>query len=291
MKKSRNFIISSLVALLGVTLASSVTGTVAWFQYATSASVAYTGTTVGCSKLLQIKADDGAWATDLAFGQDSAIPFSPVTTGERSKDQALPAQLHLGPTYRKASINDWGNAVAGTDYQQFTLSVRLNNVSDGNSTPENAKICLSDLTIKNANQNTDLEKAIRVHLAVEGGSNYLFSKDGDTIDVCGQLDLNNDGVIDQSGYVFESQSPIKYGGEGVRQGSYAANDNTVIGAELGNTGGAALNIVVTIWVEGWALLSTGVTGNAQTSDTAVWNNTTYNSNDFHVGMTFGVVEE
>lgn len=291
MKKSRNLIISSLVALTGVTLASSVTGTVAWFQYATSASVAYTGTTIGCSKLLQIKKDDGNWATDLAFGQGQGneIEFTPVTSGEIGKNGALPEKLSFGPTYRKFSSAEWGDATPNVDYQQFTLSVRLNDVSEGNpGTPESADICLSDLTIANG-AGADIEGAVRVHMAVNG-QKYLFSKSGNTIDVCGKLDLNNDGYLDKDGYAFENPEETFYGTEGTRQGSYAANDNTVIGAVLGNTNGSVLQIVVTIWVEGWALMATGQTGNAQTSNTAVWSNTTYNSNDFHVGMTFDVVE-
>ena len=294
MKKSRNFIISSLVALTGATLASSVTGTVAWFQYATSASVAITGTTVGCSKLLQISDDDGAhWYTDLAYGQGagSEIEFTPVTSGDMGKNGALPTSLSKGPTYRKADQDDWGLAAAVTEYQQYSFRVRLNDVSNGNpGTPEAADICLSDLTIVNANANTDLEEAIRVHVAVKNYSKYLFSLNGGSTAVCGQLDLNNDGQLDKSGYAFEEQEVINYNGTGKAQVSYAADDNSIIGAVLGNTGADYLEITVTIWVEGWALLDTGVTGNAQTSNTAVWNNTTYNSNDFHVGMTFDVVE-
>ena len=288
MKKSRNFIISSLVALTGATLASSVTGTVAWFQYATSASIAYTGTTASCSKLLQLKVNDGDWSTDVILGKTNPAKFSPVTTGEKLKTAAL-GDLHLGPTYRKPDINDWGTATAGTEYQQFTLSIRLNDVSDGNDTLENAKICLSDLTIANAGSG-DIEKAIRVHLAVTGGNNYLFSLNGGSTAVCGKLDLNNDGKLDVSGYDFEEQTQINYGGTSGVQTSYAADDDSVIGQELGQTNDSALQIIVTVWVEGWALLGTGQTGNAQTSNTAVWSNATYEANDFHVGMTFDVVE-
>lgn len=291
MKKSRNFIISSLVALTGATLASSVTGTVAWFQYATSASIAYTGTTVGCSELLQLSVDEGSnWKTDLSFGQETALPFTPVTSGHVTKNGNLPSQLSKGPTYKKANQSDWGLATPGTDYQQFKLQIRLNDVSDGSDTPSSANICLSDLTIKNADANTDLEEAIRVHFAVKNGSNYLFSLNGDTIDVCGQLDLNNDGQYDASGYAFEDQTVINYNGTGKTQGSYAADDSDVIGVSLGNTNDSVLEITVTVWVEGWALLDTGVTGNKVASNTAVWNNATYNSNNFHVGMTFDVVE-
>ena len=120
MKKSRNFIISSLVALTGATLASSVTGTVAWFQYATSASIAYTGTTASCSKLLQLKVDDGEWDTDIVIGDSNPQSFLPVTTGSMGKTGSLPAQLSKGPSYRKPDQSDWGLATAGTDYQQFT---------------------------------------------------------------------------------------------------------------------------------------------------------------------------
>ena len=293
MKKSRNFIISSLVALTGATLASSVTGTVAWFQYATSASIAYTGTTVGCSKLLQISDDAGSnWKTDLAYGQGqgNAIEFTPVTSGAMGKNGSLGAGLYHGPTYKKFAQNEWGSATAGTDYQQLNLQIRLNDVSDGNDTLGSANICLSDLTIVNANQNTDLEEAIRVHLSVKNGSNYLLSLNGGSTAVCGQLDLNNDGNYDADGYAFENPEVTSYNGTGKEQVSYAADDAEAIGVVLGNTNDSVLEVTVTIWVEGWALLDTGVTGNKQTSNTAVWDNATYNSNDFHVGMTFDVVE-
>ena len=170
------------------------------------------------------------------------------------------------------------------------MQIRLNDVSDGSDTLDSAFICLSDLTIKNADANTDLEEAIRVHLAVKNGSNYLLSLNGGTTTVCGQLDLNNDGKYDASGYAFEDQQVINYNGTGQEQVSYAANSADVIGVKLGNTNDDVLEITVTVWVEGWALLDTGVTGNKVASNTAVWDNATYNSNNFHVGMTFDVVE-
>lgn len=291
MKKSRNFIISSLVALTGATLASSVTGTVAWFQYATSASIAYTGTTVGCSKLLQISDDAGShWKTDLAYGQDTAIPFTPVTSGAMGNTGNLPTKLIKGPTYKKFDQNEWDLAAPGTDYQQFDLQIRLNDVSDGTDTPDSANICLSDLTIANANQNTDLEEAIRVHLAVKNGNKYLLSLNGGSTAVCGKLDLNNDGNYDADGYAFENPEVTSYNGTGKEQVSYAADSADVIGVVLGNTNDSVLEITVTIWVEGWALLDKGVDDNKEESNTAVWDNATYNSNDFHVGMTFDVVE-
>ena len=286
MKKSRNFIISSLVALAGVTLASSVTGTVAWFQYATSASVAYTGTTVACSKLLQLSVDGGAPATDVVIDNDDE--FYPVTSGAMAKDDDL-GDLYLGPTYRKADMSDWDVATAGTHYQQFTLAISFNDVSDGdlaNGTPETANIKLTDMTIANAG-NGDIKKAVRVHLAVDGGNSYLFSATGGSIDVCGQLDLNNDGELDTSGYAFQNQAAIDYNGTGEEQESYAASA-AAAGIALGSTGGASLEITVTIWVEGWAKLAVGHANNYEDSDTAVWDNETYNAKDFHVGMTFDV---
>lgn len=291
MKKSRNFIISSLVALTGATLASSVTGTVAWFQYATSASIAYTGTTVGCSKLLQLSDDAGSnWKSDLAYGQSTALPFTPVTSGAMGKNGNLPAKLSKGPTYKKFEQTEWDLATPGTDYQQLSLQIQMSDVSDGNVTAGSADICLSDLTIVNANQNTDLEEAIRVHIAVKNANSYLFSLNGGSTAVCGKLDLNNDGNYDADGYAFENPEVTPYNGTGKEQVSFAHDDNEAIGIVLGNTNGGVLEITVTIWVEGWALLDKGVDDNKEESNTAVWDNATYNSNDFHVGMTFDVVE-
>ena len=54
MKTTRKLVVTCLALLTGASVAGSITSTVAWFEYATRAQVAYTGTTSHCSKLLRI---------------------------------------------------------------------------------------------------------------------------------------------------------------------------------------------------------------------------------------------
>ena len=86
----RKLVITSLALLAGATLVTSVTSTVAWFQYSTQAQVAYTGTSAHCSKLLEISVDDGTtWGSVIETSQLPDVKFAPITTGEQTKDAPI----------------------------------------------------------------------------------------------------------------------------------------------------------------------------------------------------------
>lgn len=307
MKRSK-IIISSLIALTGITLASSITSTVAWFQYVTRNTAAYTGTTAHCTKMLQVSVDDGAhWSTDLLDADlSSTEKFEPITTGAQTKNTAI-SQFYASPDYRQGAY-PWVIASANS-YSQFTLCFKSTDVNENYGTASETllenDVFLTDLSISNNNDATDLSKAIRVHFDAESNGNhkyFLFASDTTSTDVGGTLDVNNDGKLDPRGYEWESGYCV-YGGSGLTQTSYKANndiDNIIAtdtngqlsgGTSFGKTSSSSssyLKITVTIWLEGWALLNTGVTGNYQASNTAVWNSASYASKDFNVGMTFGV---
>ena len=323
MKRSK-IIISSLIALTGVTLVSTVTSTVAWFQNVTRVTAAYTGTTAHCTKMLQVAVKPAqnanpVWKTDLVDGQNGDLPevtFQPITSGDQAKNTAL-QHLFASPDYRQGlyyvedaqhnQIQNWVTA-APSSYAQFELWLRSTDVDDnyGSNTQTYLKnnVYLTDLTIQDANQNVDLAKAVRVHLDVhspdgtQSGSHkyFLFAKNATETSVGGQLDLNNDGEFDTLGYQFNSL-PCIYGGTNLKQYSYASNDASVVAPDLTGslnnvtplgstsaTDGEYLKITVTIWLEGWALLTTGLTGTNQ----PIWDSATYVSKSFNVGMTFGV---
>ena len=301
MKRSK-IIVSSLIALTGITLASSVTSTLAWFVNVTIVTAAYTGTTAHCSKMLQVSSNNGtSWGTDLVLPDGT---FQPITSGEQAKDAAL-AHLYAAPEYRQGIYENWLPAAEGS-YTQFDLWIKLADVDENYGTASQSylenDVYLTNLTIQDAN-NLDLAKTVRVHfdaLSPNGTHKYfLFAKYATTTNVGGTLDLNNDGEIDTLGYAFDSTTCI-YGGMNSKQYSYIATDNSVVatdtrgvltnGTSFGNTSatsGDYLKITVTVWVEGWALLETGMTGNNQTNNSAVWS-TNYISKSFNVGMTFGV---
>ena len=314
MKRSK-IIVSSLIALTGVTLASTITSTVAWFQNVTSVSAGYTGTSAHCTKMLQMAVEpasgDPTWKTDLLQADLPEASFEPITSGVQTKNTEL-AHLYASPDH-KQGVYPWYDAPAGS-YSQFTLLVRAADVDENYGTVDQAylenDVYLTDLTIQNASTNNtiDLEKAVRVHFDVEtpgvaAHKYFLFAKSATQTTVGGYLDINNDGALDTTGYQFNS-APCMYGTEGGTQTSYLSTDNSVVATESSNgsitggtsfgktsaTAGSYLKIKVTIWLEGWALLNKGISGNQDSaaSSHAVWDTKTYTAKSFNVGMTFNV---
>ena len=305
MKMTRKLAICSLAILTGAAVAGSVTSTVAWFQYAVRAQVAYTGTTSHCSKMLRISADSGTtWGTDLNLNDLNTNPFPPITTGPQAKNAALPSTFYSQPNYRQGAYSNWFTASSDM-YAQFEILVKVN---DGNTqqTQIANDVYLTDVTIQDATTGgaPDLSDALRVHVATSDSKYFLFAKSSVSTAVGGYLDINNDNKYDTAGYEWDS-TPIVYGEEGAVQTSYLANDPTIIAAEdqygaisggtsIGSTSTSGyLTVTVTIWLEGWALLSKGIDYNNSSStinksNTPIWDSATYVNKKFNVGLTFGV---
>ena len=302
---TRKVVITSLALLTGAAVAGSVTSTVAWFQYAVRAQIAYTGTTSHCTKMLRISADDGAtWGNDLSLSELDDDPFSPITTGAQAKNAALPTSFYAQPNYRQGPYANW--FTAGDDaYAQFTILVKVN---DGNASQSQIAndVYLTDVAIQDATTGgaPDLSDALRVHIATSDDKYFLFAKSSTSINVGGYLDVNNDNKYDTAGYEWD-ETPIIYGEEGAVQTSYLTTDSSIIASEdqygaisggtsIGSTSTSGyLTVTVTVWLEGWALLSKGIDYNNSTStinktNTSIWDSATYVNKKFNVGLTFGV---
>ena len=235
MKMPRKLVISSLTLLSALTLAGSISGTVAWYQYSVRAQVAYTGTSAHCSKLLQISVDDGTtWGSDIKDSQLPSVSFAPVTTGEQAKDaplwkktktesiydehgnkigeQDVSSLFYAQPDRGQGLYNNWSLA-SDSSYAQFDILVKVKDV-DGKD-PETHlvnDVYLTDLTILDANaaNQLDLANAIRVHISSEYqdngadiNKNFLFAKESEDIEVGGFLDVDEDGEYDVVGYEWD----------------------------------------------------------------------------------------
>ena len=227
MKKPSKIILSSLIALVGFSVATSVTSTIAWFQYATRATVAYTGTSAHCSKLLNIAINNDSvidkdnlnWGTNIRSADLPSAKFAPITTGEMDKDSPLPTQtvgtetkarFYASPDYRQGPYQDW--LIAGDDnYLQFEVLIRLADVDQNYGTPNQKYLAndvyLTNLTIQSASVGNDLDKSVRVHFAstyydsgVEQHKYFLFASEATETAVGGLLDVNDDGKLDTDGY-------------------------------------------------------------------------------------------
>ena len=323
-KINRKLVISVLALAAGTSLIGSATGTVAWYQYNVRAQAAYSGAAAHCSKLLQISCDDGAtWGNDLDIAtiQDNTIggtKFAPITTGAQEKDEPLKINpnhadqnlFYGSPLFGRESYDSWEHAPIA-NYARFTLNLKVTDINK-ELNPLTNDIYLTDLTIKDSTTTQDIADAVRIHFKVtstdendvETVKYFLFARNAEETAVGGALDLNNDGHLDKvQGYEWEwgdEGAPICiYGEENAVQTSYKANDPNIIpvedenmelsgGEALGQTGETPLKIEVTIWLEGWAELLHGLSGNASgESETAIWDSSKYVANAFLIGMSFG----
>lgn len=212
MKKNR-IIIPALSLLVGITLAGSISGTIAWYQYTTRANALYLGVAGGTSGNLQVRLNGGEWLTRLTkndianylTGVNEATKVQPITSGNMEKDKALPENLYKNPIVGRGEYSKWEKADK-TNYISLPLQLRYVQ-NDGSGDIHLAKeIYLSDLKISSsdsnvANHKKDLSDAIRFHVATDDGvvqKNFLISKNGGSIATNGKLDLNGDGEIDQA---------------------------------------------------------------------------------------------
>ena len=262
MKKPNKIILSSLIALVGFTVASSVTSTIAWFQYATRATVAYTGTSAHCSKLLNIAINNDSvidkdnlnWGTNIRSADLPSAKFAPITTGEMDKDSPLPTQtvgtetkarFYASPDYRQGLYSNW--LIAEDDnYLQFEVLIRLADVDENYGTASQRYLAndvyLTDLTIQNAGGN-DLAESVRVHFAStyydnngdEQHKNFLFAKTVTSTEVGGFLDVNDDGLQDTGAYDWDNTLCLYGGSDGTPVISDVLDShNNLIGKKLDN---------------------------------------------------------
>ena len=322
----RKIVVPSFVLLIGASLAATISSTVAWFQYATRAQVAYVDALTHCSKLLKISVDNGQkWGNEF-YASDMKNHINgnhlvPITTGLQEKNEGLVyhvrdvggqdvncvrfyTQPDLGRGGNYSSSN-WSTAIPD-NYAQFTILVKVNDLDGATSPALVNDVYITKLLIEDDSANgtgADLSDAVRVHLAVTDATSntkfFLFAKNVEQTKVGGYLDLNNDGVIDKDIDSWGEQDCL-YGVNGYQK-SYKANDVNVVVADpdnpvdgsspvsLGKTGAGYMRIVVTTWIEGWSLLDHGYDDNATgNTDTAVWDPEQYVNKKFNVGIRLGV---
>ena len=250
----KKIIVSALVLITGFSLAGSITGTIAWYQYSTRTNAALVGVAGGAKGNLQmrIKADGQAaeegWTNKITKEQmatyltseESGTNIVPITSGNLAKDAALPSFFYCNPIYMHQAQSSWKQANT-KNYVSIPLELRfVEEDYAGNKVSFAKDIYLSDLYLeKDAASETsgDISSALRLHVASfsqltpSAKKYHLVSKNGGTTATCGALDLNGDGADDvtyaQAGdkYGFTSggeTTTIIYGGPNSEQESYSA---------------------------------------------------------------------
>lgn len=293
-----------LAALTCITALSTVTGTLAWYQYSALASASYIFTTAKATELLQIRVGEGDWKSSLTsadftsyLGGTYGTAIQPISsTGVQARDADL-NPLKANPRYQVTESDNWGDALTAS-YVTFPISFRVTDgtVSNGEAglLNKDAPLYLSDFKIRNETSSA-LSSALRVHFAnrTEGANKFiLLSENGGTIDTHGNLDLNGDGALD-TGVRYEwdtDTTPLVYGGSDATETSYAPSDvlGTVdadgsirSGISLGTIPAlGTLTLNVTLFLEGWQTL-----GEASSS---MWDVATYTGIQLGVGLSFSI---
>ena len=301
----KNIVVPALAIVAGASLAGSVAGSVAWYQYTTRTTAAYVGTSVSATRNLQIKVGSGDYKTDLTnkdiatylTGSSQTDTLAPVTTGGMAKDAALPATLYGNPVYQYENYSEFQAAPANAT---VTLPLTLK-VTHNGAAQQNQKIYLADLEINESGSGaTGIDSALRVHFAVGTTTYKLFAKGSGSGDVStvtkGALDLNGDGANDKvAGFIYnadaaDTRADCEYGKDST--GPQVAFDSTnpanfvddstpVLSGTaglLGSTNSSGeLSLTVTIFLEGWQKLGT--------TPSAIWDASTIGA-AFQVGLRF-----
>lgn len=309
--KTRNLkklILPTFALLIGGSLAATVSSTLAWFQYATKAQLAYVGALTHCSKLLKISVDGTHWGNDFSPTQMASNiqgnHLVPITTGAIAKNEEI-TKFYAQPDLGQGGYDHWGEA-ENTHYAQFTILVKVSDVDGAQSeTRLENDVYINKLLIEDDSTNgtgSDLSDAVRVHLAVTDATGakkyFLFAKSVTETAVGGYLDLNNDGEYDKDLDSWGTQNCV-YGEAGGKQYSYRNTDTSVVVEDpdnatgtpisIGKTGASNMSIVVTTWIEGWSKLDHGLGDNVDGgNDSAVWDPAYYINKKFNVGLRLGV---
>lgn len=305
---NKKIIIPLFSTIAGLSLIGGTSGAVAWYQYNTRVTTSFVGTSVADSGILQIgyKADSSspiAWGRDnYETGSTNANRLEPVTFGALGTNNALPSTAYANPEAGKGAYEQWVTATKGKQYIQYDIYLRARqaDATEESGYKQVAKdVYLSDIVLDAVTTGkTSIQDALRVHLAVDGGSNFLISR-GTVTDLAlsGNLDLDGDGQPDKKGgyaWSTDKDTAVVYGRSGEKQTTLGINDikatrgadgefnpaqNTKICSTLAD---GDQKITVTVWLEGWQTYGEG------TAASAIWDVFKTADSTIHVGMTFDV---
>ena len=254
-------IVSALALCIGASLAGSISGTIAWYQYSTRANVSFIGQSGGISGNLQMRfAGDTNWTTRITYDQLNeklaaggyATKVAPMTFGAMNRDSELPADGgYVQPIPGVANMADWIKA-GEKNYAQFTLELRYNErdgvvEGEGNAAKDAKNIqkdvYLSKLVLqKDANVNNaakgDLSDALRVHIS----SSYkkIVNTDGDGNPVFADTATVKNELISKQGGATLTEGELDIDGDGLPDKGYQ-DDEFGFGYKTDSNGSAILD--------------------------------------------------
>ena len=311
----KKIIVSTLAIAMGAALAGSISGSVAWYQYSTRAAAQIQGTAAGTIGELQIQGCksgesmiDGGVSNSIVLGRDNFKPMSVYKDGTDTKYVDAPVyQNAILPAQKSDALR----------YIDYELNFKFEHKTSSTSSELLAKnVYLVYFDIINAGTGADVSKAVRVEfLDKDGNSKFLLSDNasGETTTTSGNLDLNGNGNADTTEWdckdtgdekiVYKNHATLGASYDTVAHSSVVVDrDNTdPYDLELAydedsstdNSGKALVatkasgwsdNLIVRVWLEGWALLG------AEGHESASWTED-YIAQNFNINMQFACSAE
>lgn len=233
---TKKVIVATMAIAMGASIVGSISGTAAWYQYSTRATVEYQGAAAKATEdLLLSTSQTGTYANSIKLGDGT---LTPVTAWDLALNKA-PATLYKNPYYQIEDPTKWGTAEKDKDFVQFEIWAKVHDLDGTDAADPDAKffegkkIYLTDVTIQaaasagqyDASEHTDVSDAVRVAiwpgnvetLTDDNGWGTYSIKDYSTtgLKTHGKLDLGgpaNEGLDKTTKYSFET------GGEEVDYG-------------------------------------------------------------------------
>lgn len=303
MKISKKLVVSSLATLMATSMVGAITGTVAWYQYNTRATVSIIGMNAAETGLLEISAtsNSAGFKRDLT-SQDiltaagrTDFSLTPVTfAGGNVTAAALPKVESVVKAYKnpdkssKTVVEDgsdystrgsyatnWDEATSVDDYIQFSIYLRARTVDNvsGGFTQTAEDVYLTDFVFEKLGT-PDITDAMRIHLAIDADGNgtddsfLLLSKTARTdLPLKGMLDQDDDAIADRIGgyeWAEHRDDHIIYGD---KANNYTET-STAISAQIA-TRDAGNNYAITAADSGKKLFTTPTSGAAKITFT-IW---------------------
>lgn len=322
---NKRIIVSALAVTMGAGLVGSISGTVAWYQYSTRATIQMMGTSIGVDRNLEVAVtaasvteaptDNDAYKSEIgtadilnALGRGQ-FDFEPLTTATAyTRNVALGSTVFKSnPIKYKTNIAEWITAKE-TAYVKYNLWVRATEKSGADQvTLVEKALGLTDAKIANkaVDGKNDISDAVRLSIETESADNAIIANVSSTA-LHGPLDLDNVPGNDKAHYYSEidaETAELDYGiadGVGTTYNLKVSADTTALYAQ--EVEGTGPNVGKYVVKGGINLGTTPTTGAAKITVTvwlegwqkfgtpdasAVWDVTKYAGAKFFVGFEIG----
>ena len=305
--KINKLLAGGLMTVVACALAGSITGTFAWYQYALNSTVSMHGVSVSTSKNLYLKGeystdfatDDLQWA-DLAGLNADKVALRPTSNGKNNGSSALNESTanksgwYANPDGVAADMA--GLELTSSDGYIFQTTIQAKyEVRENNQVDisKQATLYVSDIASKLVAENAKIGPALRMHINL-GNQKYILVNPADSTGGTTNLtatytrttqyewDTNGDATTNTNiDYQFMDGQNVA---TQVCLGHSVAENPTNYGITV--TSGTAVNVVVTLWIEGFAEID----NSDDNLENVWWNESETRLNEFWTGFELTVKE-